>query len=87
MHALQTRARWLHWERARPDTTGNLFLLIQQSFYLSHRVSSAKLADKILVLDDGVIVEQGTNEGLLAKGGVYKELYDKQLQEEVVDEE
>ena len=49
---------------------------------ISHRVSSAKLADKILVLDDGVIVEQGTNESLLAQGGVYKELYDKQLQTE-----
>ncbi|MEM6842972.1 MAG: ABC transporter ATP-binding protein [Bacteroidota bacterium] len=47
---------------------------------ISHRVSSAKLADKIIVLDDGYIVEQGTNESLLAQNGVYKELYDKQLQ-------
>ncbi|MEM9671137.1 MAG: ABC transporter ATP-binding protein [Bacteroidota bacterium] len=47
---------------------------------ISHRVSSAKLADKIIVLDDGCIVEQGTNESLLAQNGVYKELYDKQLQ-------
>nr|WP_262918774.1 ABC transporter ATP-binding protein [Tunicatimonas sp. TK19036] len=54
---------------------------------ISHRVSSAKLADKIIVLDDGVIVEQGTNESLLAKNGVYKELYDKQLQTDEVEEE
>ena len=47
---------------------------------ISHRVSSAKLADKIIVLDEGRIVEQGTNESLLAQEGVYKELYDKQLQ-------
>ena len=47
---------------------------------ISHRVSSAKLADKIIVLDEGKIVEQGTNESLLAQDGVYKELYDKQLQ-------
>lgn len=47
---------------------------------ISHRVSSAKLADKIIVLDDGKIVEQGTHESLLAQNGVYKELYDKQLQ-------
>lgn len=47
---------------------------------ISHRVSSAKLADKIIVLDDGTIVEQGTNESLLACDGVYKEMYDKQLQ-------
>ena len=57
------------------------------SIIISHRVSSAKLADKILVLDDGNLVEQGTNETLLAKeGGTYKELYEKQLQEEAVDE-
>ncbi|WP_286755757.1 ABC transporter ATP-binding protein [Roseivirga sp. UBA838] len=48
---------------------------------ISHRVSSAKLADKIIVLDDGKIIEQGTNESLLALNGVYKELYDKQLKE------
>jgi ATP-binding cassette subfamily B protein len=52
------------------------------SVIISHRVSSAKLADKIIVLDDGVIVEEGTNEHLLKAGGVYKELYDKQLQAE-----
>ena len=49
------------------------------SIIISHRVSSAKLADKVLVLDDGYIVEQGTNESLLEAGGVYKELYEKQL--------
>ena len=46
---------------------------------ISHRVSSAKLADKIIVLDDGEIIEKGTNESLLARNGVYKELYDKQM--------
>jgi len=56
------------------------------SVIISHRVSSAKLADKIIVLDDGKIIEQGTNESLLAANGVYKELYEKQLnQEETVD--
>lgn len=47
---------------------------------ISHRVSSAKLADKIVVLDEGQVVEEGTNESLLAKEGVYKTLYDKQMQ-------
>ncbi len=51
---------------------------------ISHRVSSAKLADKILVLDDGKIVEQGTHESLIQQKGVYKELYEKQLQTEEV---
>lgn len=46
---------------------------------VSHRVSSAKLADKIIVLNDGKIIEQGTNESLLATNSVYKELYEKQL--------
>ena len=49
------------------------------SVIISHRVSSAKRADKVIVLDDGYIVEQGTNDSLLASGGVYKELHDKQL--------
>ena len=54
---------------------------------ISHRVSSAKLADKIIVLDDGVIVEEGTNEELIKKDGIYKELYEKQLKsEEIIDE-
>lgn len=46
---------------------------------ISHRVSSAKLADHILVLDKGQVIERGTHEQLLEKGGFYKELYDKQL--------
>lgn len=56
------------------------------SVIISHRVSSAKLADKIIVLDDGEVIEQGTNESLLAANGVYAALYEKQLnQEEPID--
>lgn len=47
---------------------------------ISHRVSSAKLADNILVIDDGKIMEEGSHNSLIAKNGVYKELYEKQLQ-------
>ncbi|TVP50949.1 MAG: ABC transporter ATP-binding protein [Mongoliibacter sp.] len=50
------------------------------SIIISHRVSSAKLADKIIVLDDGMMVEQGTHSFLLEKKGVYAELYEKQTQ-------
>ncbi|HLU89327.1 MAG TPA: ABC transporter ATP-binding protein [Cyclobacteriaceae bacterium] len=50
------------------------------SIIISHRVSSAKLADKIIVLDDGSIVEQGTHDQLLERKGVYSELYEKQTQ-------
>ncbi len=52
---------------------------------ISHRVSSAQLADKIIVLDEGEIIEQGTHDSLLSSGGVYKELYDKQLAIEEVE--
>ncbi|MGK7391189.1 MAG: ABC transporter ATP-binding protein [Candidatus Cyclobacteriaceae bacterium M2_1C_046] len=56
------------------------------SIIISHRISSAKLADKIIVLDEGKIVEKGTHDQLLEKNGFYKELFDKQLQsEEIVD--
>jgi ATP-binding cassette subfamily B protein len=54
------------------------------SVIISHRVSSAKLADKIIVLDDGKIVEQGTHESLTKENGFYRELYDKQLNTEEV---
>ena len=49
---------------------------------ISHRVSSAQLADKIIVLDDGKIVEQGSHEDLIAKEGTYHSLYQKQIQGE-----
>ena len=48
------------------------------SIIISHRVSSAKLADRIIVLDDGAIVEQGSHEMLLAAKGTYADLYEKQ---------
>lgn len=54
------------------------------SIIISHRVSSAKLVDKIIVLRDGLIVEEGTHENLLALGGVYSQLYEKQMQTDEV---
>jgi ATP-binding cassette subfamily B protein len=54
------------------------------SVIISHRVSSAKLADFILVLDEGLVVEQGTHTELIEQNGIYKELYEKQLQGEEV---
>lgn len=50
------------------------------SIIISHRVSSAKLADHIIVLDDGKIIEQGNHSSLMAEKGVYAELYEKQTQ-------
>ena len=48
---------------------------------VGHRVSSAKNADKIIVLDNGLIVEEGTHETLLKVDGYYKHLYLKQSSE------
>ena len=44
----------------------------------SHRISAVRKADKIIVLDKGLVVEQGTHEELLSLGGLYKETYDSQ---------
>lgn len=52
------------------------------SIIIAHRVSTIKNADKILVLEDGQIAEQGTHSYLLDKKGSYFELYEKQLLEE-----
>ncbi len=51
----------------------------RSTIIISHRVSSAKLADKIIVLDDGKIVEKGTHDSLMGHDGVYKDLYEKQM--------
>jgi ATP-binding cassette subfamily B protein len=52
------------------------------SLIVSHRVSTVRDADLICVLDEGRIIEQGTHEKLLAVGGEYSALYERQLLEE-----
>ena len=49
------------------------------SIVIAHRLSTALKADRILVLKDGVITEQGSHEELLALGGTYRELYETQF--------
>ena len=51
------------------------------TFIISHRVSSAKNADKIIVLNQGEIIQQGTHNQLITVDGYYKELYEQQLLE------
>ena len=51
---------------------------------ISHRISSVKMADKILVIEDGRIVQQGKHEDLVRTDGSYRELFEKQLSTEEV---
>lgn len=49
------------------------------SFIVAHRLSTIKTADLILVMKDGNVIEQGTHDELIQKGGFYKELYNSQF--------
>jgi ATP-binding cassette, subfamily B, multidrug efflux pump len=55
------------------------------SIIISHRISTVKDADMIIVLHDGRIAEQGAHGDLVARGGIYAELYSKQLLEEEIE--
>jgi ATP-binding cassette subfamily B protein len=65
------------------EILNNLFKISQNktTIIISHRISSAKNADKIIILEDGRIVQQGTHSQLINETGYYKELYAKQLNE------
>ena len=49
------------------------------SFIVAHRLSTIRNADEILVMKDGSIIEQGSHEELMAKGGFYQKLYNSQF--------
>jgi ATP-binding cassette subfamily B protein len=55
------------------------------SIIISHRISTVKDADQIIVLDDGRIAERGNHDALIALGGIYAELHEKQLLEEELE--
>jgi len=55
------------------------------TFIVSHRVSSAKKADKIIVLNDGEIIQKGTHNDLIHIDGYYKSLYEQQLLEKKIN--
>jgi len=55
------------------------------SFVIAHRLSTIKNSDLIIVMRNGSIIEQGTHDELLARGGFYQELYDSQFEETEMD--
>jgi ATP-binding cassette subfamily B protein len=56
------------------------FMRGRTTFIIAHRLSTIRNADLILVVRDGSIVEQGTHEELMARGGFYAELYNSQFE-------
>jgi subfamily B ATP-binding cassette protein MsbA len=53
------------------------------TFVIAHRLSTIRNCNRILVIDKGSILEQGTHEELIAKNGLYKRLYDMQFRDEI----
>jgi subfamily B ATP-binding cassette protein MsbA len=81
--------RILLLDEATSDVDTETEVLIQQAletvmqgrttFVIAHRLSTIRHADQIVVLDHGQVMERGTHEALLAKGGFYRDLYDAQF--------
>ncbi|WP_422051358.1 ABC transporter ATP-binding protein [Shimia sp.] len=71
--ALDTRSETVVQAALDKLSTGRTTLVI------AHRLSTVRDADKILVMDKGQVVDEGTHEELLAKGGIYADLYELQF--------
>jgi ATP-binding cassette, subfamily B, bacterial len=70
--ALDTQSEYDVYLRFSELTKGKATLLI------SHRFSTVKMADRIVVIEDGRIVEEGSHAALMARGGAYADMYEKQ---------
>jgi ABC-type multidrug transport system fused ATPase/permease subunit len=54
---------------------------------IAHRLTTIHRADKIVVLDRGRVVDAGTHDQLMSRGGIYRDLYELQFSDEVIGEE
>jgi ATP-binding cassette subfamily B protein len=72
--ALDARAEYEVFLRFSELTQGKMAVLI------SHRFSTVRMADRILVLREGRLVEEGTHDALVAAGGLYADLFQLQAQ-------
>ncbi|MEM2922748.1 MAG: ATP-binding cassette domain-containing protein [Candidatus Bathyarchaeia archaeon] len=59
----------------------------RMAIIIAHRLSTIRLCDRVLVIDRGLIVEEGTHEELMRKGGLYSSFYRLQFEEEIGDVE
>jgi ATP-binding cassette, subfamily B, bacterial len=72
-----------------PDNEHEIYNLIREmsancmTLIISHRLGMARSADRIIVLDDGMIIEEGTHEELMFKSGKYKDMFTKQMSQYV----
>lgn len=72
--ALDARAEYEVFTRFSELVAGRMAVII------SHRFSTVRMADRIIVLDEGTVTEEGTHEELIARGGLYSELFALQAQ-------
>src|SRR4029079_9075122 len=68
-------------ERLIEDALAKL-LVGRTTLIIAHRLSTVRRADRLVVLDHGRIVEEGTHSALLARGGLYARLYQRQFRDE-----
>lgn len=72
--------RWILWRSRRFICQFNDLALNKTALYISHRMSSSRFCDHVVVFDGGQIAEYGTHTELMKQDGLYAEMYRKQAQ-------